>query len=90
VRAGDWYRMWYACRGAAYRIGYAESEDGIRWAAGRRGRERRLRIRVDSKMIAYPCVLDHVGHRYMLYNGNGHGKTGIGLAVVEHSATGPR
>ncbi|MBV8490707.1 MAG: hypothetical protein JO199_09275, partial [Candidatus Eremiobacteraeota bacterium] len=31
VRDPDCYRMWYACRGAAYRIGYAESHDGISW-----------------------------------------------------------
>jgi hypothetical protein len=32
-------------------------------------------------MVAYPCVFDAVGRRYLLYNGNGYGRTGIGLAV---------
>jgi hypothetical protein len=27
-------------------------------------------------------VFDHAGCRYMLYNGNGYGKTGFGLAVL--------
>jgi len=36
----------------------------------------------DSEMIEYPFVFDHKGERYMLYNGNGYGKTGIGLAVL--------
>jgi hypothetical protein len=36
----------------------------------------------DSEMIEYPFVLDHKGERYMLYNGNGFGKTGFGLAVL--------
>ena len=31
LRDGDLYRMWYSYRGAAYRIGYAESADGIVW-----------------------------------------------------------
>ena len=34
-------------------------------------------------MIEYPFVFDHDGSRYMLYNGNGYGKTGFGLAVLE-------
>ena len=33
-------------------------------------------------MMAYPYVFEHGGDRYMLYNGNGYGKTGIGLAVL--------
>jgi len=34
-------------------------------------------------MIEYPYVFEHKGERYMLYNGNGYGKTGIGIAVLE-------
>ena len=76
--------MWYSYRGASYRIGYAESHDGRQW--------RRLDTRVgidvslagwDSEMIEYPFVFDHKELRYMLYNGNGYGKTGFGLAVLE-------
>jgi hypothetical protein len=37
----------------------------------------------DSDMICYPRVFSHVGRLYMLYNGNGYGKTGFGLAVME-------
>jgi hypothetical protein len=37
----------------------------------------------DSEMIEYPFVFDHNGARYMLYNGNGYGKTGFGLAVID-------
>ena len=82
IRDGDRYRMWYASRGGAYRIGYAESPDGIRWER----RDHEVGIDVsgsgwDSEMVAYPCVFDHAGRRYMLYNGNGYGRTGIGLAV---------
>jgi hypothetical protein len=34
-------------------------------------------------MLAYPFVFDYRGKRYMLYNGNGYGKTGIGLAALK-------
>jgi hypothetical protein len=36
----------------------------------------------DAEMVEYPYVFDHQGTRYMLYNGNGYGKSGIGLAVL--------
>lgn len=76
------YKMWYSVRGDAYRIGYAVSNDGIRWER----QDARAGIDVsdsgwDSEMIEYPCVFDIAGRRYMLYNGNGFGRTGIGLAV---------
>jgi hypothetical protein len=80
---GDRYRMWYAYRGQAYRIGYAESADGLHWQ--RKDDEAGIDVSPDgwdSQMIAYPCVFDHRGQRYMLYNGNGFGETGIGLAVL--------
>jgi hypothetical protein len=37
----------------------------------------------DCEMIEYPYVFEDKDQRYMLYNGNGYGKTGIGLAVLE-------
>lgn len=79
--------MWYSYRGTpdkSYRIGYARSHDSTTWqllpdSAG---------IDVssdgwDSEMVEYPFVFDHDGSRFMLYNGNGYGKSGFGLAVLE-------
>jgi hypothetical protein len=79
--------MWFSYRsggGEKYRIGYATSDDGKVWlldleAAG-------IDVAAsgwDSEMIEYPFVFDHDGERYMLYNGNGYGKTGFGLAILE-------
>ncbi len=81
---GDIYKMWYSYRGDKYRIGYAESQDGIHWER----MDHLVGIDVspsgwDSEMIEYPCVFDYEGDRYMLYNGNGYGKTGFGIAVLE-------
>jgi len=36
----------------------------------------------DSEMQAYPAVFDYAGKRYLLYNGNGYGRTGVGWAVA--------
>ena len=78
------YKMWYCYRGENYRVGYAESEDGLTWE--RKDEEVGIDVSEsgwDSEMLAYPSVFDHKGQRYMLYNGNGYGRTGIGLAVLE-------
>jgi predicted GH43/DUF377 family glycosyl hydrolase len=84
IKEEGFYRMWYCYRGESYRIGYAESEDGIQWE--RKDEETGIDVSEsgwDSEMIEYPFVFDHGGERYMLYNGNGYGKTGIGLAILE-------
>jgi predicted GH43/DUF377 family glycosyl hydrolase len=78
------YRMWYSYRGLSYRIGYAESENGLHWE--RKDDEVGIDVSEsgwDSEMIEYPFIFDHKDGRYMLYNGNGYGKTGFGLAVLD-------
>ena len=77
------YKMWYSYRGVSYRMGYAESADGIAWE--RKDEEVGMEVSEagwDSEMVEYPFVFDHRGKRFMLYNGNGYGQTGIGLAVL--------
>lgn len=84
--AGGW-DMWFSYRnglGTKYRIGRASSSDGLGW---------RLRLQEtgidvspsgwDSEMIEYPYVFRHGQACYMLYNGNGYGRTGFGIAVHE-------
>lgn len=91
LKEGDVYRMWYSYRRAvdyrtnpkqSYRIGYAESLDGIRWA--RKDHDAGIDVSGtgwDSEMIAYPFVLRHGDKRYLFYNGNGFGRTGFGYAI---------
>jgi hypothetical protein len=93
IRDGERYRMWFSFRWTAgfrtdrsqsYRIGYAESADGLTWE--RKDDEagiERSDDGWDAEMIEYSSVYDHRGARYMLYNGNGFGRTGIGRAVWE-------
>lgn len=83
VREKEVYRMWFSARGESYRIQYAESVDGKSF---RRHPEISLDVSTtgwDSQMTAYPAVFDWKDQRYMLYNGNNYGQTGIGLAVLE-------
>jgi hypothetical protein len=84
IKEAGVYKMWYSYRGASYRIGYAESADGLEWI--RKDQESGISISEsgwDSEMIEYPYVFQHQGERYMLYNGNDYGKSGIGLAALE-------
>ena len=83
VKKDGLYRMWYSYRSEAYKIGYAESEDGLSWI--RKDEEVGIDVSKsdwDSEMICYPYVWEHKGEEYMLYNGNGYGRTGIGLAIL--------
>ncbi|WP_018249183.1 glycoside hydrolase family protein [Orenia marismortui] len=93
LKDDDIYKMWYAHRNLqnyrentsnSYRIGYAESHNGIDWDR----MDEKVGIDVsedgwDSKMIEYPFVYDHNGKRYIIYNGNTFGKSGFGYAVLE-------
>ena len=84
IRDADAYRMWFCARGDAYRIGYAESPDGLTWTRHDDSVEiSSLADGWDSEMQAYPFIVDHDGARHMLYNGNGYGATGIGHAVLQ-------
>lgn len=81
------YKMWYSYRGrgeiTTYRIGYAESSDGVIW--NRKDDEVGIDVSIngwDSDMISYPFIFDHRGESLMLYNGNGYAKTGFGLAKL--------
>ncbi len=87
VKTGSGYKMWYSYRAnkdiTTYRIGYAESGDGKKWT--RKDETAGIDVSAsgwDSEMICYPSVFDLNNKTYMLYNGNGYGKTGFGLAQL--------
>jgi hypothetical protein len=65
----------------AYRLGYAESADGIAWDR----KDEQIGISRsaegwDSEMIEYTYYHQHLGETYLLYNGNGFGRSGFGIA----------
>ncbi len=80
------YRMWYSIRSRTepYRIGYAESKDGTTWDRKDDlvGIEK-SKAGWDSEMICYPSLVDAEGKRFMFHNGNSHGASGLGVAVLE-------
>jgi len=84
IKENGLYKMWYCYYINTYKIGYAESEDGINWQ--RKDDEVEIDLSSsgwDSEMICYPFVFEHRGQKYMLYNGNEYGRTGVGYAISE-------
>lgn len=89
------YKMFYSYRGVrdyrtdrthSYRLGYAESNDGLTWT--RRDDEvgiERSETGWDSEMIEYCFHHRHEGRGYLFYNGNGFGQTGIGYALLDNT-----
>lgn len=82
IKEGSTWKMWFSHKGSAYRIGYAESEDGLSWC--RRDDQCEFTSGdedFDREMIAYAAIVKHGKHKYMFYNGNNYGFNGIGLAI---------
>ena len=80
IRRGNRYLMWFSSRGDGYRLGYAESTDGVHWQRC----DSAVGIAPDpagwDSAMTYPCVLTEGSRWLLLYNGSGYGETGIGYA----------
>jgi hypothetical protein len=92
IKKDDRYLMWYCFRhsrdyrdgAGAYRIGHAQSVDGVIWT--RMDKVEGLDVSPngwDSTMTCYPFVLKIDDQIVMIYNGNGFGQTGFGYALLE-------
>ncbi|MEP7204102.1 MAG: hypothetical protein ABI894_15935 [Ilumatobacteraceae bacterium] len=65
----------------SYRLGRAASSDGLVWQR----MDDNMGIEPtsgdwDGEMICYPCVFEWNDETWLLYNGDGYGRTGFGLA----------
>jgi hypothetical protein len=86
LKEGNTYKMWFcsALGSGGYRMGYAESKDGIRFERTKDRPGLDLSDSGwDSEMMCYPHVFVHKGQKIILYCGNGYGTTGFGYAVME-------
>lgn len=87
AKPGGGYRMFYSVRRrsfGAYRLGYAESDDGHVW----KRMDDRLNLDVtadsfDSDAIMYAAPIQIDGKLYVFYNGNEFGRDGFAVAVME-------
>jgi hypothetical protein len=80
------YQLFYSIRRrslGAYRLGYAESRDGLQWT--RKDGEMGLDVSAsgfDSQAIMYSAVISAHGRTYCFYNGNGFGEQGFAVAEL--------
>lgn len=95
IKRSNIYHMFFCYRGSddfrdgadSYRLGSAWSSDLKLWH-----RENSIpgldvsKDGWDSKMIAYPYVVETSAGTYMFYNGNGFGKSGFGYAVLDEES----
>lgn len=85
-RGADDYQLFYSIRRrsyAAYRLGYAESKDGVQWT--RKDAEIGLDVspgEFDSDAIMYSAVISVGDRTYCFYNGNNFGEHGFGVAEL--------
>jgi hypothetical protein len=85
IKHNNKYKMFYSIRinELGYRLGYAESNDGIDWIR----KDKLIGIDVsesgwDSNTICYSAVMNLQEQYYMFYNGNAFGETGFGWAKL--------
>jgi len=89
LKIDEAWHLWFSYRSAydyrdgpnAYRIGYAQSSDGLHWF--RQGDPEIVREDWNATMQAYPAVFVSKGKLFMLSNGNHFGKFGFGLAALD-------
>lgn len=88
------YKMFYAYRyrkdfrnnkNKSYRIGYAQSLDGLKWDR----MDHKVGISLsekgwDSEMIGYGYYAKYKEKSYLFYNGNDFGKSGLGYAELKN------
>ncbi len=94
LKVGNRYHMYFCFREAkdfrtnpknGYRLGYAYSDDLIRWTRddAHSGIGLGPTTAWDADMMCYPHIFEWHGNVYLLYNGNEFGKFGFGIAQLE-------
>ena len=83
IKNDNGYEMFFSFKdpNIGYRIGHATSTDGVNWQRNNSSCLDVSKKGWDSEMVQYSCIFEHNKTRFMLYNGNGYGKTGIGYAI---------
>jgi len=85
LKENNIFKMWYSYEklGETYKIGYAESKNGIKWK--RLDNKIKFTVEVqnwEKDMMAYSTIITANNKKFMLYNGNNYGKSGIGVAEL--------
>lgn len=77
------FEMFFSVRGVSYQIERAFSKDCIKWKRMGPIKWKGKTEAWDNEMQTYPNIYKYNGVDIMFYNGNGYGRTGIGVAINE-------
>jgi hypothetical protein len=81
IRDGGGFRAWISVKGEGYEICSAYSQDLRSWHWSDEGYDLRPNgLNEESREVCYSHVVDFKDSRLMFYNGDGFGKSGIGIA----------
>ena len=87
IKLKNYYCMWYCHKSLnkEYSIGLAISKNGKKWKRmdNMCNSLNNKRHTWEKEMVAYPHVVRNKNELIMFYNGNGYGKTGIGIAKLK-------
>ena len=76
------WKMFFSYKGNAYRIGYAESNNGFDWTRhDDKINFKKSNHKFDNIMMEYASVIKFNNQYHMFYNGNNYGYEGIGYAI---------
>ena len=77
------YKMWFCYKGENYKIGYAESFNGIDWIRNDNViKYKANNYNFDHIMQEYPFIIKKEKKLFLFYNGNNYGEDGICLATL--------
>ena len=73
------FKMWYSYEKkiGSYKIGYAESFNGVNWKRLDHKIKFNFKSKYEEKMREYPCLISNNKKLFILYNGDNYGKEGI-------------
>jgi hypothetical protein len=81
IQDGNMYRAWVSVKGTEYEICSMVSADGINWTWDDSGNNLQAKgLGNEKEQVCYSHVVEHGRERFMFYNGDGFGMTGIGIA----------
>lgn len=77
--------MWYSYekKVGSYKIGYAESKNGLKWKRLDKNIDLNSSSKYEIKMREYPSIISVGDKKYIFYNGDDYGKKGILLAELQ-------
>ena len=77
----DMFELYFSARGEAYRIAYASGSNINNMIRGENLKFNSKEWISETQEYAFPIKIN--GHKFLFFNGNGYGKTGLGYSILK-------